>query len=79
MHLLNHDLPHEFPDHQDTLKRLLATDAHFGTLAGQFDAHNHAITRAEQGTDSMDEIGLEVLKKKRLEVKDEIYRLLLAG
>ncbi len=76
MDLLNHDLEHEFSQHLDKINRLKASDAHFSSLAAQFDARNHTITQYEQGKESIADDALEVLKKKRLELKDEIYQIL---
>ena len=76
MNLLNHDLAHEFPQYLEKMSRLKAADAHFASLAAQYDAHNHTITQYEQGKESMTVDALEVLKKKRLELKDEIYQIL---
>ena len=76
MDLLNHDLAHEFAQHLEKMKRLKASDAHFASLASRYDAHNHTITQYEQGKESIADDALEVLKKKRLEAKDEIYQIL---
>ncbi|MEO5658561.1 MAG: DUF465 domain-containing protein [Polaromonas sp.] len=78
MHLLNHDLAHEFAQHLEKIERLKAGDAHFASLVAQYDAHNHSITEHEQGKGAIAEDALEVLKKKRLEFKDEIYQILIA-
>lgn len=79
MELLNHDLMHEFPEHLEKLRALMASDAHFSTLVAQYDANNHSVTQYEQGKESLTDEALEVLKKKRLEVKDEIYQMLKSG
>ena len=76
MELLNHDLAHEFPDYLEKINQLKADDAHFASLAARYDAHNHLITRHEQGHEPVAETALEVLKKERLEFKDEIYQRL---
>ncbi len=76
MNLLNHDLAHEFPQHLEKISRLKAADAHFASLVAQFDVHNHSITQYEQGKESIADDALEVMKKKRLELKDEIYQIL---
>jgi len=76
MELMNHDLPHEFPEYLEKMKQLKASDAHFATLAENYDAHNHTITEYEQGKTAIADDELEVLKKKRLELKDEIYQRL---
>ena len=79
MELLNHDLAHEFPQYLGKLDSLKASDAHFSTLVERYDAGNHAITRYEQGKEAIADDALEVLKKKRLELKDEIYQMLRTG
>ena len=76
MELMNHDLAHEFPHYLEKMNQLKASDAHFATLVEHYDAHNHTITQYEQGKASIADDALEVLKKRRLELKDEIYQIL---
>jgi len=78
MELMNHDLPHEFPEYVEKMERLKASDAHFATLVEHYDSHNHTITQYEQGKTAIADDDLEVMKKKRLEFKDEIYQILRA-
>ncbi|KXB29593.1 hypothetical protein AT959_16765 [Dechloromonas denitrificans] len=65
-----------FPEYRDLISELKTTDRYFQTL---FDKHNtldqrikNMESRLEPGTP--DEI--EVLKKKKLSIKDELYALL---
>ena len=76
MELLNHDLAHEFPQYLEKMRGLKASDAHFSTLVERYDAGNHTITQYEQGKGAIADEAVEVLKKKRLELKDEIYLML---
>ncbi len=76
MELLNHDLGHEFPQYLEKMRSLKAADAHFSSLVAQYDAGNHTITQYEQGRKAIADDVLELLKKKRLELKDEIYLIL---
>ncbi|CAN5200108.1 YdcH family protein [soil metagenome] len=78
MELMKHDLAHEFPEYLEKMNQLKASDAHFSTLCEHYDAHNHTITQYEQGKTAIADDELEVLKKKRLEFKDEIYQTLKA-
>jgi len=78
MELMNHDLAHEFPQYLEKMRRLKASDAHFATLVEHYDEHNHTITQYEQGKTPIADDALEVMKKKRLEFKDEIYQILKA-
>ena len=77
MGLLNHDLSHEFPQYLEKMRRLKASDANFASLVAKYDDSNHTIAQYEQGNGSITDDALEVIKKKRLEFKDEIYQILL--
>lgn len=77
MDLLNHDIAHEFPEHLDKMRTLKSTDAHFAKLFNEYDEDNHAIKLYELGGGVISEDALEVLKKKRLNIKDQIYQRLL--
>lgn len=79
MDLLNHDLLHEFPQYLEPMRRLKATNAHFASLVAHYDADNRTIAGYEQGVGSITDEALEVLKKKRLKSKDEIYQMLRAA
>ena len=79
MELMNHDLAHEFPEHLEKMNKLKASDGHFSALVTRYDDANHTITRCEQGKEAIADDALEVLKKKRLELKDEIYQMLRSG
>ncbi len=76
MELMNHDLAHEFPQYLEKMDGLKSSDAHFAALVARYDADNHTITQYEQGHEALADDALEVLKKKRLETKDEIYQIL---
>ena len=77
MDLLNHDIAHEFPEHQEKIHSLKKTDAHFAKLFTEYDEDNYAIKKYELGGAVITEEALEELKKKRLSAKDQIYQRLL--
>ena len=77
MDLLNHDLAHEFPEHLEKIRELKLSDAHFAKLFNEYDEDNHAIKNYELGGAVISEEALEVMKKKRLSTKDQIYQRLL--
>lgn len=79
MDLLNHDLLHEFPQYLEPMRRLKSTDAYFASLVAHYDADNRTIAGYEQGVGAITDEALEVLKKKRLKCKDEIYQRLRAA
>ena len=77
MDLLNHDIAHEFPEHLEKMRSLKSTDTHFAKLFSEYDVDNHAIKKYETGGAVISDDALEVLKKKRLNIKDQIYQRLL--
>jgi uncharacterized protein YdcH (DUF465 family) len=77
MDLLNHDIAHEFPEYLDKMRALKGSDAHFAKLFHEYDEENHAIKKYETGAAVISDEALEVLKKKRLNLKDQIYQRLL--
>jgi uncharacterized protein len=73
--LLPHALNREFPELADAVARLKDTDLHFAHLLRQHDAVDDQITRDEMGVAPMGDTALEDLKKQRLHLKDELYRM----
>ncbi len=73
MHIEHHPLISEFPAHRDAIHALKLSDAHFNRLAGEFEKLDKAITRAENGEEHLGDLALEVLKKQRLSLKDQLW------
>jgi hypothetical protein len=65
-----------FPEYRDLITQLKTTDAHFTRL---FDEHN-AVDQQIQNMESRLEIAtsdeIEVLKKEKLQLKDQLYVIL---
>ena len=75
--LLQHDLAHEFPNLVEKMREMKLKNAHFGKLFTQYDELNHQILALEgKGTPVTDET-MEDMKKQRVVVKDEIYKMLM--
>ena len=69
---------HEYRDIITHMKQNEAANAHFLRI---FDKHNELddqITKAENGDIPMTDMEIEVLKKKKLLLKDEAYGILMA-
>lgn len=77
MDLLNHDLAHEFPEQLEKMRALKVSDAHFAKLFNEYDEVNHAVKNYELGAAVISDEALEVMKKTRLNTKDQIYQRLL--
>lgn len=77
--LLPHALNREFPELADAVAALKENDLHFVHLLKQHDAVDDQITKDEMGVAPMGDTSLEDLKKQRLRLKDELYRMAIAA
>lgn len=78
MTIENHSLLNEFPEYKDQIHNLKMNDHHFARLANEYHDADKEIHNIEQDFKTSDEY-LETLKKKRIGLKDEIYKLLQAA
>lgn len=65
-----------FPEFRDLISKLKTDDAHFSRL---FDKHNELdqrIKNMESGIELATHTEIEVLKKEKLHIKDELYVIL---
>lgn len=67
-----HELADEFPDAIALIHRLKQEDRHFAGLADDHHRINREIHRIESGIDAAGDERLELLKKQRLALLDEI-------
>ena len=78
MHIDHHDLHHEFPEFVDAIDALNGGNAHFARLFATY----HRLTGRVEDLEAHDmpvaDFTLEDMKKRRLQLKDELYHLLLA-
>jgi len=79
MPLENHSLINEFPEMREHIHRLKTSDGHFARLFAEYDTVEHAVHRIESGAEAASDTRLEELKKKRLNLKDELFGLLKAA
>ncbi len=71
-----HDLLHEFPEHRDAIHELKLSDAHFARLFDEYHDVDHEVHRIETGIENTSDDYLEERKKRRLYLKDELYRMI---
>ena len=71
-----HELHEEFPHALDKIHQLKLDDAHFARLAEDYHNINRAIHRAETLVEPVSESHETSLRRKRLQLKDEIAALL---
>ena len=71
-----HDLIHELPEMRDQIHELKMNDAHFARLFNEYHEVDHEVHRIETGAENTSDDYLEERKKVRLNLKDELYRML---
>lgn len=67
-----HPLHREFPEYQEQLRALLASDSHFGQLAERYEALDKRIYAAEDGREPLDDSALQTLKNQRVTLSEQI-------
>lgn len=73
-----HELHDEFPEHSASIHALKMANMHFARIADRYQEINRAIHRAEAEVEPVGDDELELMKKKRLHLKDEIAAILRA-
>jgi uncharacterized protein YdcH (DUF465 family) len=73
--LLSHVLAVEFPDLAPRIHDLKTKDHHFAHMLSSHDDIDKQITQVEKGAANIDDLALEKLKKERLHLKDELFRM----
>ena len=73
-----HELHEEFPEKAAAIHTLKSTNAHFSRLAEEYHTLNRTLHRMETEVEPTDDATIETLKKKRLQLKDEISQILAA-
>ena len=71
-----HDLLHEFPEYKEQIHQLKLSNSHFALLFSRYHELDHEIHRLEQGTEVCSDEYLEVQKKQRLHLKDDLYQII---
>ena len=73
-----HELAEEFPEHKDRIHDLKMGNGHFARLFDEYHVLNREIHRIEAGGVNVADAAFEDLKKKRLQMLDEISVMLKA-
>jgi uncharacterized protein YdcH (DUF465 family) len=70
------DLTEDFPDKADRIRQLKASDNRFARLYDEYNELNRTIHRIETRVEPKPEEVEEELKRRRLQIKDEIMAML---
>lgn len=66
-----------FPEYREELSYLRQHHAHFDKIFSEHNELDHKIKNAEEGISPLSNQEIEVLKKHKLRLKDEIYNMIL--
>jgi len=79
MSVEHHDLIHEFPELRERIHELKVNDEHFRSLFDEYHELTRSIEKMEDEVTPVSTRTEEEAKKRRLHLKDELYRLLVAA
>jgi uncharacterized protein YdcH (DUF465 family) len=79
MSVEHHDLIHEFPELKDRIHELKISDNHFRHLFDEYHILTRNIEKMEDEVTPVATHTEEEAKKRRIYLKDELYRLLTAA
>ncbi len=77
MQIEKHSLLNDLPDHHHTIRHLKMNDSHFARLFDQYHELENEVHGIEEQNSAVSDEYIEALKQKRLQLKDELYRLVL--
>ncbi|MEZ5572906.1 MAG: DUF465 domain-containing protein [Halioglobus sp.] len=79
MSVEHHDLIHEFPELKDRIHELKVSDTHFRRLFDEYHELTREIENMENEVTPVASHTEDSAKVRRLHLKDELYRLLIAA
>lgn len=74
----HHDLTSELPDHKDTIHALKVSDTRFRKLLEEYNDLDTDVHSMEQAGQPISDAAAEGMKKRRLQLKDELYKMITA-
>jgi uncharacterized protein YdcH (DUF465 family) len=74
-----HELSADFPELAGKISELKTSDAHFSRLMEDYHELNRQVHRAETDVEPVDDLAQAEMRKKRMALKDELYRMLTAA
>ena len=79
MSVEHHDLVHEFPELKDRIHEMKVGDTHFRRLFEEYHELTRSIEKMEDEVTPVSTAIEEGEKVRRLHLKDELYRMLMAA
>lgn len=75
MHVEHHDLDHEFPKLHDVMQSLTTQNDRFREMFSEYHRLTDEIERLEEADVPVSDFTIEEMKKQRVRLKDQIYRM----
>ncbi len=75
----NHPLISDFPEYRQQIHDLKMSDAHFVRMHAEYEALDREIIRVEERLEHRSDQALETLKMHRVQLKDQLYQMLVAA
>lgn len=75
----SHDLYHEFPQYQETIRSLMISNDDFAKMMREYTEVDLKVARIEQRLDPASDLYAEELKQLRVRLKDRLYRMLVTS
>ncbi|MBV7298091.1 DUF465 domain-containing protein [Enterovibrio sp. NIFS-20-8] len=72
----SHSLKHEFPELENLIDHLIASDMHFAKEAARYNSLDTEIRKLELKGSPIEDEDMKRLKMERADLKDELYELL---
>lgn len=79
MRPVHHDLSHDFPEFQARIHALRQSDPQFARLYDDYQALDNEVYQAETDGRYVADAEMEDMKKRRAQLKDQLYRVLSAS
>ncbi len=74
-----HELAKEFPEFAAKMHDLKISDTHFARYFEEYHQVNRQVHRSETNIEPVSDDAMIDLRKRRMTLKDEIYRILTSG
>ena len=71
-----HQLIADFPEFADAIAARKLDDARFSSVLNDYNLVNEQVHMAESDMQPMEDLALNALRKTRMSLKDELYRML---
>ena len=77
MQVEHHELHREFPELIDVMQVLRSSDSDFSQMFDEYHSLTSQVEHLEEEDIPVDDFTFEVMKKKRVKLKDKMYQMLV--